>query len=1298
MNMKKRHIFTGLLLSGLALSLVSCGKTETPEDPNQNETPGTDNPGTDNPGTDNPGTDNPGTDNPGTDNPGTDNPNPTPDPGKFEVQGISDSTTFKNEYLVGDVVNASDISLVISLKNSVSNEEKTESITDFSFSVKDSEGNTVEGNKFVQAGSYKLVLTYGTFTKELDINVKKAEFDNVTAAIAYAQSKDALVNGGTLKSKYIYSENTNEATATYHLGNNFLELIAGEDEEKQMLVYSLDNEDEGFAVMVSGSGNNKTVEKYNYSVDKEEVYGIGVDLFNNGTKDSYGALDTIIFLFDYGQEYGYDFSQKVEVVEGKTVYSYAFKIVEGEYGYEMNAEFTLGLFGNIETAKVSEKKYSNAVINTENHTFTLPETPEFTTREYEMVQTIGAKLTDSEYTYSNLAVADFKVKYGENEMTNGLVVNVDLDNGNIDVDGIHRQQYQFTITDVTPSTANSDIDKITVRVVGTAFDGTEIDMSSDEVNMDFNYVNVQTNGTIIFYCAGNYTVTFSSKSVTKTITINVSPETPSEIGIKTYENLNENSDFVDATETYEIYKSNVLYLASSIAPKLDQACVVSLPTGTTCAALVEETVKGVKAYKFTATEAGSYVVTFAAKEDPTVTNTITVNVLENPDVNNMLAGTYYTLVGTDLVTVVFNEGRVSITKGEQTQSFAYSYTNNEIVLSDSTGDNLNYNIIVNSKYKLQLVDANDNKFTLSTENPEVTTFELAGKYTGSVMNGMVSVEAEFEENNLTMNFQNVGNYTYVVESNGTITLTFVEGKDCMSNASLKIVDEKLYLVFGGNDYQLTKEGSQDVELVIPNELVGKWLGDEFDLEITTSGLSQIYFDGSYDYELTAIQNGVYTFTDVSNPSYTLEITLNGNKTITIDNAIYTKLASSDEMIGKWDFTNKGGVTTTIIVSETSILANGYEYSITSIQNGIYTYVDKTDSSYAYTLSLNNAVLTATEYIDSVEGNTINLTKRVVPNSMLGKWEYSSSWNTNTLVFDETSVLENGTFSYELTSILNGVYTFTDPTSPNYQLVIVVNENGTITATLYVSGEADPSITYSRPATPNKMIGTWVGENDTLIISENKVMQVCIDNTYEYEFTSYNNGIAVFTDVTSPSYKLYISMNEDGTLQEQSGGKYTQKEVTVHENFIGTWTYGMSSITFAANELEVEYDNFTYTITSCDATTLVMVDDTGYEMTFTYDATTGCINDGNANFTKEESSESEVTIPSGFIGTWTCDEMVLVITETSASLNNQAAQEITYNDGYLVLYGINAKPIALKIVDENTISDNTNTFTKQTTTE
>ena len=90
MNMKKRHIFTGLLLSGLALSLVSCGKTETPEDPNQNETPGTDNPGTDNPGTDNPGTD----------NPGTDNPNPTPDPGKFEVQGISDSTTFKNEYLV----------------------------------------------------------------------------------------------------------------------------------------------------------------------------------------------------------------------------------------------------------------------------------------------------------------------------------------------------------------------------------------------------------------------------------------------------------------------------------------------------------------------------------------------------------------------------------------------------------------------------------------------------------------------------------------------------------------------------------------------------------------------------------------------------------------------------------------------------------------------------------------------------------------------------------------------------------------------------------------------------------------------------------------------------------------------------------------------------------------------------------------------------------------------------------------------------------------------------------------------
>ena len=627
MNMKKRHIFTGLLLSGLALSLVSCGKTETPEDPNQNETPGTDNPGTDNPGTDNPGTDNPGTDNPGTDNPGTDNPNPTPDPGKFEVQGISDSTTFKNEYLVGDVVNASDISLVISLKNSVSNEEKTESITDFSFSVKDSEGNTVEGNKFVQAGSYKLVLTYGTFTKELDINVKKAEFDNVTAAIAYAQSKDALVNGGTLKSKYIYSENTNEATATYHLGNNFLELIAGEDEEKQMLVYSLDNEDEGFAVMVSGSGNNKTVEKYNYSVDKEEVYGIGVDLFNNGTKDSYGALDTIIFLFDYGQEYGYDFSQKVEVVEGKTVYSYAFKIVEGEYGFEMNAEFTLGLFGNIETAKVTEKKYSNAEINTENHTFTLPETPEFTTREYEMVQTIGAKLSDSEYTYSNLAVADFKVKYGENEMTNGLVVNVDLDNGNIDVDGIHRQQYQFTITDVTPSTANADIDKITVRVVGTAFDGTEIDMSSDEVNMDFNYVNVQTNGTIIFYCAGNYTVTFSSKSVTKTITINVSPETPSEIGIKTYENLNENSDFVDATESYEIYKSNVLYLASSIAPKLDQACVVSLPAGTTGAALVEETVKGVKAYKFTATEAGSYVVTFTAKEDSTVIKTITINVL-----------------------------------------------------------------------------------------------------------------------------------------------------------------------------------------------------------------------------------------------------------------------------------------------------------------------------------------------------------------------------------------------------------------------------------------------------------------------------------------------------------------------------------------------------------------------------------------------------------------------------------------------------------------------------------------------
>ena len=110
-----------------------------------------------------------------------------------------------------------------------------------------------------------------------------------------------------------------------------------------------------------------------------------------------------------------------------------------------------------------------------------------------------------------------------------------------------------------------------------------------------------------------------------------------------------------------------------------------------------------------------------------------------------------------------------------------------------------------------MTDSDGNQYTKG-EDSSSESVSFSGKYTAPFpfMGSNLTFEATFDGNNVTICIPEIssksGKYSYEVGSDGTITLTLIEGTDTAGKHKIELQDGKLYLnVFGnGTLVELTK--------------------------------------------------------------------------------------------------------------------------------------------------------------------------------------------------------------------------------------------------------------------------------------------------------------------------------------------------------------------------------------------------------------------------------------------------------------------------------------------------------------
>ncbi len=880
-------------------------------------------------------------------------------------------------------------------------------------------------------------------------------------------------------------------------------------------------------------------------------------------------------------------------------------------------------------------------------------------KTYTVAQEVGEKAAASEVPFDleKAFYTSFNLKLDGQVLKDGETLNFDIDNGS-DPDVVNgpnkRIKADLTIEDILPE-SSVYFDSIDMVLTGTTNTGYVLQGGWS----DYSYASCSFwggEGSLVIKYAGTYTLTVTSTNCKYTYTFVVSEQAPATIGSEIFDGTG--SGFVTA-DSYDMFVSNTLYIKANIGEKFTQTYAAALAEGTENATLVEATAAGEACYKFNATQPGTYkVVLIGAIPDceggVAATKEVTIVVKEIPDVSNILSGDKQTTINGTKYSVVFTKeaetdlsGTVTITNTADSKSevisFAYDATENAITCNHVSGDELGYSLVLSSKYALQLVDGNDNKYEVVESTPDSgETVRLDGKYTAPIMNGMFKYVAEFTATTDTTgtlvakmegNSEKTGTYAYVVNADGTVTLELTDGTDVVGNYPLSYVDGVLKVTAFGKDVEFTKE---ETPVTVHENFLGTWTSNFGSITFEADKTTNLYIDG-FSYNVVSCDATTLVLADTTDPSYKLTYTYDATaNTISDGNGVvYTKEVSSvtihENFLGTWT-SNFGSVTFEASVVE-NLYIDGFSYNVVSCDATTLVLADTTDPGYKLTYTYDASTNTISDMNNTVyekQSGSTDTPSVEIHKNFIGTW--LSSFGDKIIVEEGklTVVAEGTTLEVygcdESTLILtNGYYTYyyTYNASTN----TISDRNGTVYEKQ--SGSIDtPSIEIHE-----NFLGTWTNDfGETFVISESSV-------TFEgdaLEMVSCDETTLVVKDFMG---EMTLAYNADGTITgpneaiftKQGGSSEDTPSVEIHENFIGTWTCDNGSIKIAADTTEIQLGRNTLTIVNCDETLLVCAvnGDTSNRFSFLYTAATNQLTDSDGNqYTKGEDSSSESVSFSG----------------------------------------------------------------------
>lgn len=741
------------------------------------------------------------------------------------------------------------------------------------------------------------------------------------------------------------------------------------------------------------------------------------------------------------------------------------------------------------------------------------------------------------------------------------------------------------------------------------------------------------------------------------------------------------------------------------------------------------------------------------------TTTLTITVEENPTLASILAkydNKYEAVVSNEeMYSLVFTDNKFTVyNKYDHTKYAEYEYSYDDVTRTFScipgkSGIDKNFELSMSNYYVLSLVDTDTNaSYILSGPTSDIKDEDwaaLKGKYEATL--GSTSYVFDFKQGDtkgegsftVTIGSNNYAyTYKYENETGKLLTSIAIDGNDPLSTFTLSVKNATITLSDGTNSANLI---SKAIDI---NEICKGTYTASFD----NSG------NGEYEYEITFNDDGTATLNNKNKKrervcSYTyneetgqLKFTkISGSSSsVGIESAIYVidgQLTYNGFVVGGNPvFSRKGGNETPAVV-EVPAEYIGTWYGIDSYDDSLVTV-----EISATTIKVTSEGVNGTFDVQAVKDNTViagkvtlllgsnsisfdynnyvscTLSKEKpstevleVPAELQGTYE---GFNPNvdekvTVVIGKTTI-EYADGTYTISSIENGTYNFS---YEDWNVQIVVDSNGTITL---VDGETSIVIHVKGLSATveidESLQGTWkdTTNNITLVISASDVNWDGI----KCSGVSYDEGYLMFTydDIEyegsyKPDTKLLEIRQSMNTNKWYSFSKQTSSDasadstVSVLEDYQGTYSYYdkdyeyTTYLAVAANVIiyngdeysvkNVELDGGNYIVTAS-----FMKGQQEVPLIITFTNSSALVDE--LEFTKQVS----VTVSSGFIGHWICDENYYTVVDyavySGTSKQKYNLIIVSCNDNELVVTD-GDETITLTLNSDGTLTDGLDTYTK-----
>lgn len=575
----------------------------------------------------------------------------------------------------------------------------------------------------------------------------------------------------------------------------------------------------------------------------------------------------------------------------------------------------------------------------------------------------------------------------------------------------------------------------------------------------------------------------------------------------------------------------------------------------------------------------------------------------------VLKGKYEATLGSTSYTFDFKqgdtkgEGSFTVTIGTKNCAYTYKYENETGKLLTSIA-----------------IDGNDplSTFTLSVKNATITLSDgsnsvnltekkndineiLKGTYTASFDNsgnGEYEYEITFNDNgtatlkNKNKKRERICSYTYNEET-GQLKFTKISGSSSSVGIESKIyvIDGQLTYkgpVMGGSPVFSRNGGNETPDVVeVPEEYIGTWYGvDSYDNSLITVELSATTVKvtsatGTQTFDVQTVKDGTITAGMVTlvlgNNSISYNYS-NGFVTCTLskENPL---LGVSTELQGTYEGINPdSSENVTIEVGEKTVKYDGFTYTISSVENGTYKFVDKTAPNFFVLLVVGaDHKITFKTYSNATFEIHLKGSSTVVEISE----KYIGSWvsaDGDTLVITSDGVEYNGEAIEVVSASADaGIEVDNFGTSG----VIFFDENGALN---FRNGSLYTVFTKNNGSTSDSLIDQYVGVYDgsydsVLTIYKDRITCESGSDVYEYTITNVTEtSIVTTTIVFGVESEFTFVINADKTIIGENDEEFTKRNssntptVEIDESLQGTWKDEANNITLVISASSVNWND------------------------------------------------------------------------------------------------------------------------------